>query len=100
MEKEFDFGTIGKQVPYTVSDGFFEKATSDTLCRLRKRRQNRILKRVVGVAASIILVCCVSMFYLERPRLTMDELITKMSDSELETLMLMSENDVLVNEEL
>lgn len=100
MEKEFDFGTIGKQVPYTVSDGFFEKATSDVLCKAYKRRQIRILKRVTGVAASVILVCCVSMFYFDRPVLTVDELITQMSDSELEVLMLMSENDVLFNEEL
>lgn len=100
IKKEFDFSQVGKRVPYVVNDGFFEKVTSDVLCKVRNRRKTRVLKRVFGVAASVLLICGVSMLYFGRHTLSMDELITQMSDSELEDLMLITENDVLVNEEL
>ena len=31
MEKTFDFNTIGKRMPYTVPDGFFDKMEEDVM---------------------------------------------------------------------
>ena len=31
MEENYDFNRIGKQMPYTVPDGFFEKLEEDVV---------------------------------------------------------------------
>lgn len=100
MKKEFDFDTIGKRLPYTLKEGTMEDMTARTLIKVRQHKNNRLMKRVIGVAASIIIICCATAIYHSNSSTaTVDELITNMSDSELEALVSLSDSDVLFNEE-
>lgn len=99
MDKEFDFNSVGKSIPYTVDDRFFESVSEKILVKSRQRRNTLIIKRFVGIAASIVIVCCVSLFYVNNRYTTVDELISKMSDTEIEYLVAISDSDVLLNEE-
>ena len=53
MEKTFDFNTIGKRMPYTVPDGFFDKMEEDIVASLssnttgEKPKKARIIKIAV-----------------------------------------------------
>lgn len=103
MEKDFDFNSVGKRLPYTVADEYFEKITKQTLLNARQRRRGRLFRRTIGIAASVIIICTVSLLYLTNSTnrdYTVDELISQMSDSELNTLMIINVSDVLLNEEL
>ncbi len=42
--KEFDFNNIGKRLPYTTPQGFFERVTDDTLQKV-KGRENKSVGR-------------------------------------------------------
>ncbi len=64
MEKTFDFNTIGKRMPYTVPDGFFDKMEENIVASLaatsekpksRKTALRIALRSVLAVAAAIAL---------------------------------------------
>lgn len=100
MDKEFDFSSVGKKMPYSVSDDFFVSVTSRTIVTLAQKKRRRMLRRVIGIAASIVIICGVSFAYFGTRNLSIDEVITRMSDSELEVLVSLSDSDVLFNDEL
>lgn len=100
MEKEFDFNSVGKRLPYDVKDGVLEEISMKTLHKAHQQNNRRFLRRVIGVAASLIIVCCATAIYYSTGNdVTVDELITNMSDNELEVLVSMSDSDILFNEE-
>lgn len=100
MSKEFDFSSVGKKMPYSLSDDFFVSVTSRTIVTLTKKKRRKMLRRAIGIAASIVIICCVSFAYFGTENLTVDEVITRMSDSDLEVLVSLSDSDVLFNDEL
>ena len=64
MEQSFDFEQIGKKMPYSVPDGFFEKMETEVMSQLaasQKEKQERtphgrvmrIVKRVALAAAAV-----------------------------------------------
>lgn len=102
MNKEFDFKSVGKQLPYKQEDEYFENITVKTILLAKKRDSKRILlRRVFGVVASVIIICSASLLYFSgdaEKNISIEEVITEMSDNELNTLMSLSENDDLLNE--
>lgn len=101
MEKEFDFNTVGKRLPYSVTEKTLDTITTRILTKARQQRDRRLKRLIIGVAASLILICCATaLYYTNGSNVTVDELITSMSDNELEVLVSMSDSDILFNEEL
>ena len=72
MEKEFDFNRIGKRMPYTTPEGFFNKMEADILERSQheslkpaRRETSRLRAVLIGtaaVAASITLLLVLNPF--------------------------------------
>ena len=58
MKKDIEFHEIGKETPYRVPEGFFDRISEKTLQNARKREQNRkknlTLVRAFAVAASLV----------------------------------------------
>ena len=63
MEKIFDFEQVGKRMPYTVPDGFFDKLEADVMQNVktepqpksRKKAFRIVLRTALAVAAAIAL---------------------------------------------
>lgn len=60
MDKKFDFNQIGKRMPYSTPDNFFDKLEKEVKASLpseRKHRRNRIITiSVMSIAASLLLL--------------------------------------------
>ena len=49
MEQSFDFEQVGKKMPYSVPDGFFEKMETEVMSQLAaSQRRNRKGRRMAG----------------------------------------------------
>ena len=120
MEKEFDFKSIGKRMPYRIPDGFLEKMQKQVLERTQAERFNRQhrIKLIIGAALAIAAVMLGVLFFpisqpvaeeLPSPSLivstdldssysdTLDRYIESMSDEELAGWVELSENDIFIN---
>jgi hypothetical protein len=66
MKEETEFQEIGKNTPYKVPDGFFEKISEKTLRKAKQREQNRrkmlITLRTFAVAASLSAIALLAYF--------------------------------------
>lgn len=56
MNKEFDFGHIGKRMPYTIPDGFFDQLEEDIRKEVKPAKSHSLLRTVLAVAASAALL--------------------------------------------
>lgn len=43
MESNFDFNKIGKRMPYTTPDGFFDSLETDILNRTRTKKHKSVI---------------------------------------------------------
>lgn len=59
MEKKFDFNQIGKRMPYTTPDNFFDKLEKEVKASLPNERKSKhariIIMSVLSIAASLLL---------------------------------------------
>ena len=100
MEKEFE--NIGKKMPYTVPDGYFD-AMHEKLAAIPGRQRRNLVIRWVSAAAAIVLVASVAFFTLRpRPQETllsdiMLQYEQSLSDEELDSWVEFSENDVFLD---
>lgn len=64
MEKKFDFNQIGKRMPYTTPDNFFDKLEKEVKASLPSERKNQhariITMSVLSIAASLLLLFGIS----------------------------------------
>lgn len=121
VEKDFDFKQIGKQLPYRVPDGFFEKMQGQVMeCiqeeKHRKQHWIRLVVPATFIAAAVWLgILFFPVFSPETERLpsetlivstaldcpysdVMDQYIEAMSDEELAEWVELSENDIFIND--
>lgn len=60
MDKKFDFNQIGKRMPYSTPDNFFDKLEKEVKASLpnkSKQRRNRIIvMSILSAAASLLLL--------------------------------------------
>ena len=73
MEQTFDFEKIGKQMPYTVPDGFFDTLEENVM----KRREASVSKgkaRTVRLAirTALAVAACLALFFIVRSTLQHD----------------------------
>lgn len=100
MEKEFE--NIGKKMPYTVPDGYFD-AMHGRLAAIPARHRRSLVIRWVSVAAAIVLVASVAFFTLRpRPQETLlSDIVSQyeqsLSDEELDSWVEFAENDVFLD---
>lgn len=64
MEKKFDFNQIGKRMPYTTPDNFFDKLEKEVKASLPSERNNKrthiLTISVLSIAASLLLLFGIS----------------------------------------
>ncbi len=94
--EEFDFNKVGKRLPYTVPEHFFEEVTQTTLAQVAPKGTNLhqvALKRTIALLAGMA-ACLVLFFALYNPNnapKNVDEFIADLSDEELSEVLLMTE---------
>lgn len=119
-EKDFDFKTVGKQMPYRTPEGFFEKMQEQVMERAqggKQKRQHRMKLVVSTVFAAAAVLLGVIFFPASQPEVeqlpsnqlivstdleyaypdTMDSYIEEMSDEELAEWVELSDNDIFIN---
>ena len=108
MNKEFDFDKIGKQMPYTTPDGFFDHLEEDIWkevkndCQKEKPAKMRILMRsMIAVAASIALLLVINMNF-STPASTsvndVDQAFSQLTTDDQAYLLSIYQEDVFINE--
>jgi hypothetical protein len=78
MEENYDFSRIGKQMPYTVPDGFFEKLEEDVVgawneeCGMRNEDTSAAKRAKVvrmAVRAAIAVAACIALLLIVKKAL-------------------------------
>ncbi len=124
MNKDFDFGHIGKRTPYTTPDGFFDQLEDSIWKELkddfrkevdgnadvasmkphsvRKSAKLRLLVRsAIAVAASIVLAFVVGMGFSKTDTATIndvDQAFSQLSSDDQAYLLSVYQDDVFLNE--
>ena len=100
MEKEFE--NIGKKMPYTVPEGYFD-AMHVKLSAIPARQKRVLALRWISAAAAVILVASVAFFtFRSRPQETLVSDILadyeqSLTDEELDSWVDFSDNDVFLD---
>lgn len=65
--KEFDFKSVGKRMPYSLPEGFLEKAKREALAAAaeRNRTHSRPVLYRVAIAAAVVLAVCGAAVWFE-----------------------------------
>ena len=64
MEQNYDFSRIGKQMPYTVPDGFFDKLEENVMNEVKAQTAKTKKATVIRLAirAAIAVAACIALF--------------------------------------
>ncbi len=108
MNKEFDFDKIGKQMPYTTPDGFFDHLEEDIWkevkndCQKEKPAKMRFLMRsMIAVAASIALLLVANMNFSKPASASVndvDQAFSQLTTDDQAYLLNIYQEDVFINE--
>ena len=95
MEKEFNFISVGKKMPYSEENTFLENFSSSAIRKRRAKKKNILLLKIAGIAASLILTFTIPYISYNdtNSNITIDELIATMSNEDLAILISISEED-------
>ena len=68
MEQNFDFSKIGKQMPYTVPDGFFDQLEENVMSKVTAQPAKTKKATVIRMAirAAIAIAACIALFLVVR----------------------------------
>ena len=68
MEQNYDFSRIGKQMPYTVPDGFFDQLEENVMNEVVKAQPARKKAQMVRMAirAALAVAACIALFLVVR----------------------------------
>ena len=71
MEQNYDFSKIGKQMPYTVPDGFFDKLEENVMNEVKaqagKPKKATVIR--MAVRAAIAVAACIALFLVVKKAL-------------------------------
>lgn len=110
MKEKFDFEEVGKQVPYTIPEGFFERMQEQVMHSIERPAPRRNLFRVwagaiSAAAAIVVLVLCLPVSREAEPRqvlvqadVRVDAWMESLPDEELESISDFAEDDVFMYE--
>lgn len=77
MEQNYDFNKIGKQMPYTVPDGFFDELEENVMKEVKaqpKKKKANVIRMVFRTAISI--AACLALFLVIRNNLSQNSTVT------------------------
>ena len=65
MEQNYDFSKIGKQMPYTVPDGFFDKLEENVMNEVKAQpvRKKAVTIRM-AIRTAIAVAACIALFFV------------------------------------
>ena len=68
MEQNYDFSKIGKQMPYTVPDGFFDQLEENVMSKVTTQPAKTKKATVIRMAirAAIAIAACIALFLVVR----------------------------------
>lgn len=73
MEQNYDFSKIGKQMPYTVPDGFFDQLEENVMNEVKAqpaRKKATVLR--MAIRAAIAITACIALFLVVKKVLPQD----------------------------
>ena len=73
MEQNYDFSKIGKQMPYTVPDGFFDQLEENVMNEVKAqpaRKKATVLS--MAIRAAIAIAACIALFLVVKKVLPQD----------------------------
>lgn len=84
MEQNYDFSKIGKQMPYTVPDGFFDQLEESVMSEVKAQpaRKKAAMVRMT-VRAAIAIAACIALFLIVRKVLPQDTTTDDFANVEL-----------------
>ena len=77
MEQNYDFNKIGKQMPYTVPDGFFDELEENVMKEVKaqpKKKKANVIRMVFRTAIAI--AACLALFLVIRNNLSQNSTVT------------------------
>lgn len=115
MNKDFDFNKIGKRLPYTTPDGFFDKLEDDIWKEVntvvtpvdtprttrRTSKLRLVMRSAIAVAAAIALMLIINMKFSKPAPATLtdvDMAFSQLSESDQAYLLNIYGDDVFINE--
>ncbi len=123
MKKEFDFDHIGKKMPYTTPDGFFDQleddiwkevkddfqkkeeahadASGETETSPKKSRLRLVMQSALAVAASVALMIVIGMNYYKTGQVSIndvDQAFSQLTAADQAYLLNVYQEDVFINE--
>ena len=104
MESNFDFNKIGKRMPYTTPDGFFDSLETDIL----KRSKTKSHKSVIITLSSLAAAACIASVVLlsdifDKPQVgieNVDTAFASLSEQDHDFLLDVYSDDVFINNEV
>ncbi len=96
--KDFDLNSVGKRMPYTTPDNFFEEVTQRCASKVsqieptvkyrpkRKAILATISLSAAAVAATLALILTPAQQLVEVPQYSFEEYLSELSDAELDAL--------------
>ena len=71
MEQNFDFSKIGKQMPYTVPDDFFEKLEENVMKEVKAQpaKKNKAKTIRMAIRAALAVAACLALFLIVKKNL-------------------------------
>ncbi len=100
MNKEFDFGHIGKRMPYSTPDGFFDQLEEDIRKEVKPAKSHSLLRTVLAVAASVALIVT-SMNFPKSDKVSIndvDQAFSQLTADDQDYLLDIYQEDVFINE--
>ena len=73
MEQNFDFNSVGKKMPYTVPDGFFDQLEENVMNEVKAqpaRKKATVLR--MAIRAAIAIAACIALFLVVKKVLPQD----------------------------
>ena len=83
MEKIFYFEQVGKRMPYTVPDGFFDKMEEDVMLDVKAetaqpKRRKKAIK--IAIRSAIAVAAAIALFFVVRSTLPKSEPVLASAD--------------------
>ena len=62
MEQNYDFSRIGKQMPYTVPDDFFDKLEENVMNEVKVQPAKKVAVVRLAIRAALAVAACIALF--------------------------------------
>lgn len=104
MESNFDFNKIGKRMPYTTPDGFFDSLGTDILNRTRTKKHKSVIITLSSLAAAACIASVVLLSDIfDKPQVgieNVDTAFASLSEQDQDFLLDVYSDDVFINNEV